>query len=171
MQGRLRASSSSSTAAVRPRACPYWAVGRYYPQCQCPDEGVFPRCACPAPYRGTVPYDCYALYPDPDEPYQPAASTGAAGGSSSGLSTTAIVVIVLAVAAVVAVGGYLYYRHTKNAASGAAAAQDNWHDKATLLPGQTSTASHGQPAQGGLDYYTQAPANGQASGRPGVELH
>ena len=171
VQARLRASSSSSTAAVRPRACPYWAVGRYYPQCQCPEEGVFPRCECPAPYRGTVPYDCYALYPDPDEPYQPGTSTGAAGGSSSGLSTTAIVFIVLAVVAVAAVSGYLYYRHTKNAASGAAAVQENWHDKATLLPGQTSTASHGQPAQSGLDYYTQAPANGQVSGRPGVELH
>ena len=91
--------TSSSTAAVKPKLCPYWAMGRYQPQCECPDEatGEYPDCMCPARYGrdAYVPYDCMDLFPDPDDPDAPTGGNGAAAAASSGggLSTATIVAI------------------------------------------------------------------------------
>ena len=188
IQARVRSSSSSTgrfMTSSSSRRCPYWASGTYYPRCFCPYEGTFPYCECPAPYKGDIPYDCYNLFPDPNNPDSwPVSSTGTATGSSSGLSTTVIVIIIVAVVLIAAVGGYLYWKHFRQPSAAVAGGQDNWHDKANLLPGQTNSNLHnhlGVPAsatsqpqtqQGGLDYYMTAPGNGQPGGqRGGVELH
>jgi len=192
IQARMRSSSSSSTGrsltSSSAKRCPYWAGGSYYPRCYCPAEGSFPYCDCPAPYKGEVPYDCYALYPDPNDPNpQPASTGGDASGGSSGLSPAVIAIIVMAIGVVIAIAGYLYWKHFRQPSTNPNHGSDNWHDKANLLShpsnnhqhgGQVAAVSHTQPSQGGIDYYMSAPVTGQPSHvqpgggqRTGVELH